>query len=203
MRIGLLTDTHLPGTIRHLWDEVREAFAGVDLILHGGDIVTPGVLDWLEDIAPTLAALGNNDGGWEDPRMQPVHWLDIDGWRLALLHDMEPEDRPIDYLQDFYLKGERADIIVTGHTHFERLDYREGVLQINSGSPVHPRLWSTRLGTVGLLDLAPGKIDARIVKLGETPELRNPGEESYFSLDQGDGQACLGPPPAVAQTRTP
>ncbi len=58
MRIGLLTDTHLPSTIRELWPEVRAAFTGVDLILHSGDIVTPGVLDWLEDIAPTLAAKG-------------------------------------------------------------------------------------------------------------------------------------------------
>ena len=51
MRIGLVTDTHLPSTIRHLWDEVKDVFAGVDLILHGGDIVTPRVLDWLEEIA--------------------------------------------------------------------------------------------------------------------------------------------------------
>ena len=48
MRIGLLTDTHLPSTIRDLWDEVRTAFTGVDLILHGGDIVTPRILDWLD-----------------------------------------------------------------------------------------------------------------------------------------------------------
>ena len=177
MRIGLLTDTHLPSDIRYLWDEVRTAFDGVDLILHGGDIVTPGVLDWLEDIAPTLAARGNNDGGWEDQRMQDLHLLDVEGWRLALIHDMEPEDRPIEYLRDFYLKGEAADIIVTGHTHFERLDYRDGVLQINSGSPTHPHLYSTRLGTVGLLDVAADGIDARVVKLGETPGLRNPGEE--------------------------
>ena len=63
MRIGLVTDTHLPSTIRELWDEVRVVFAGADLILHGGDIVTPRVLDWLEAIAPTLAARGNNDSG--------------------------------------------------------------------------------------------------------------------------------------------
>jgi uncharacterized protein len=69
MRIGLLTDTHLPSTIRDLWNEVRTAFAGVDLILHGGDIVTPRVLDWLAEIAPTLAARGNNDSGWDDPRV--------------------------------------------------------------------------------------------------------------------------------------
>ena len=58
MRIGLVTDTHIPSTIQHLWDEVKDVFAGVDLILHGGDIVTPRVLDWLEQIAPTLAAGG-------------------------------------------------------------------------------------------------------------------------------------------------
>jgi putative phosphoesterase len=182
MRIGLLTDTHLPSTIRHLWDEVKVAFAGVDLILHGGDIVSPRVLDWLEDIAPTLAARGNNDGGWEDPRMQDLHLLDLEGWRIALIHDMEPEDRPIGSLKDYHLKGAHADILITGHTHFERLDYRDGVLQINTGSPTHPHLWSTRLGTVGILDLAPGTITARIIRLGELPGLPNPGTECFFDL---------------------
>ena len=56
MRIGLVTDTHLQSTIRELWDEVRVVFAGADLILHAGDIVSPRGLDWLEEIAPTLAA---------------------------------------------------------------------------------------------------------------------------------------------------
>ncbi len=183
MRIGLVTDTHLPSTIQHLWDEVKDVFSGVDLILHGGDIVTPRVLDWLEEIAPTLAARGNNDGGWDDPRMKDTQWLDLEGWRVAMIHDMEPEERPITKLKDFYFKGEHADIIITGHTHYERLDYRDGVLQINTGSATHPRLWSTRLGTVGLLDLAPGKITARIFKLGDTPDLPNPGQELFFDLE--------------------
>jgi putative phosphoesterase len=183
MRIGLLTDTHLPSERRTLWDEVRTTFAGVDLILHSGDIVTPGVLDWLEEIAPVLAARGNNDGGWADQRMRDLHLLDLDGWRLALIHDMEPEERPLDYLRQSYLKGERADIIVTGHTHFERMDYREGVLQVNSGSATHPHLYSTRLGTVGVLDLGPGRLSARVVRLGETPGRHNPAAEFSFSLN--------------------
>ncbi|MEE8304377.1 MAG: YfcE family phosphodiesterase [Candidatus Tectomicrobia bacterium] len=177
MRIGLLTDTHLPSTIRELWPEVRAAFTDVDLILHSGDIVTPGVLDWLEDIAPTLAAKGNNDEGWTDSRLQDCHILDLEGWRLAMMHDMEPEDRPVVELLKRHLGGEHADILVTGHTHFERLVYRDGVLQINSGSLTHPHQWSTRLGTVGLLELTPTSIDACIIRLGETPALRNPGVE--------------------------
>jgi putative phosphoesterase len=185
MRIGLLSDTHLPGERRSLWDEVRTAFQGVDLILHGGDIVHPMVLDWLEEIAPVLAAEGNNDRGWSDPRMSPVQVLDVGGWRLAMVHDMEPEDRPIQYLLETYLKNERVDIVVTGHTHFERLDYREGVLQINPGSPTYPHLYSTRLGTVGILDLASGRLDAKIVMLGETEGRRNPSIEYAFGLTTG------------------
>ncbi len=183
MRIGLVTDTHLPSTIRELWDEVRVAFAGVDLILHGGDIVSPRVLDWLDDIAPTRAARGNNDGGWEDPRLEDMQWLNLEGWRIVMIHDMEPEERPIAALQERYLRGEHADIIITGHTHFERLEYRDGVLQVNSGSATHPHLWSTRLGTVGVLDIAPGKMTARILRLGESPDLKNPGRELFFDLE--------------------
>jgi predicted phosphodiesterase len=81
-----------------------------------------------------------------------------------------------------YLGGSPADILVTGHTHFERLDYRDGVLQINSGSPTHPHQWSTRLGTVGLLDLSPDAVSARVIRLGETPGLRNPGEELHLEV---------------------
>ncbi len=183
MRIGLVTDTHLPSTIRELWDEVRVAFAGADLILHAGDIVSPRVLDWLESIAPTLAARGNNDSGWDDPRVEDVQRLHLEGWRIAMVHDMEPEERPIADLTQQYLHGEPADIVITGHTHFERLDYREGVLQINSGSATHPHLWSTRLGTVGVLDIAPGSITARILRLGESLELKNPGRELFFDLE--------------------
>ncbi len=183
MRIGIISDTHLPGERRTLWDEVRTAFAGVDLILHGGDIVAPMVLDWLEEIAPVLAAEGNNDIGWTDRRMAPLQVLDVAGWRLALIHDMEPEEQPIADLRRIHLKGDAADIWVTGHTHFERLDYRDGVLQINPGSPIYPHLTSTRLGTVAILDVEPGTIEARIVRLGDTPERPNPGRECSFRLD--------------------
>lgn len=182
MLLGLLTDTHVPGSIRELWPELRTAFRGVDLILHGGDIVAPMVLDWLEEIAPVLAARGNNDGGWDDPRMEDIHFLDIEGWRVGLTHDLEPEDRPIGYLTQLYFRKTPVDIMISGHTHFERVDYREGVLQVNSGSPIHPHLYSARLGTVGLLRLERGSVDARIIRIGETPGLRNPGKELQFRL---------------------
>jgi putative phosphoesterase len=175
VRVGILSDTHMPASLRTLWDEVGVAFDGVDLILHAGDIVLPSVLDELEVIAPVLAARGNNDPGWEDARLAETQWLDLEGFRVAMVHDMEPEDEPIDVLMRKYLGGERADVMITGHTHVERLEWRDNTLQVNPGSPVHPHLWSTRLGTVAVLELEPGALRARIVRLGEQEGLRNPG----------------------------
>jgi uncharacterized protein len=188
-RIGILSDTHMPGSLPEMWSEVGTAFAGVDLILHSGDICHPLVLDQLEQWGPVLAARGNNDlFGPGDPRVADVQHLDIFGFRIAMVHDMEPEDEPIEELQRKYLRGEPADVMITGHTHFERLDWRKGVLQVNSGSAVHPHQWSTRLGTVAILDVAPSSLRARITRLGEQEGLKNPGVEFEF-----DGTAVRKP----------
>ncbi len=56
MLIGLISDTHIPWAVKELPPEVGEAFRGVDLILHAGDIYSHAVLDELERIAPVLAA---------------------------------------------------------------------------------------------------------------------------------------------------
>src|SRR5512133_589255 len=103
----------MPAELKVLLDEVRLAFAGVDLILHSGDIVHPTVLDQLEAWAPVVAAIGNNDVYVRDDRVALTQWLDIDGFRIAMVHDMEPEDEPIDALCRKYLRGARPDVIVT------------------------------------------------------------------------------------------
>ena len=180
VHLGIVSDTHMPGSLREMWPEVAQVLAGVDLVLHSGDITNLSVLDQLEEIAPVVAAKGNNDAGLEDPRLADEQWLEFHGLQVAMVHDMEPEDEPIETLQRRYLHGRRADVMVTGHTHFERLDWRDGVLQINSGSAVHPHLWSTRLGTVARLDIGDGMLRARILRLGEQDGLRNPGVEYEF-----------------------
>jgi uncharacterized protein len=180
VRVGIVSDTHMPGAVRDLWPEVATALAGVDLVLHSGDITNLTVLDQLEAIAPVLAARGNNDAGLRDPRLADTQWLELGGVQLAMVHDMEPEDGPIEMLRARHLGGRHADVMITGHTHFERLDWRDGVLQINSGSVVHPHQWSTRLGTVAVLEIRDRVMSARIVRLGEHPGLRNPGVEYEF-----------------------
>lgn len=145
--------------------------------------MTPQILDALQEVAPVLAAKGNHDD-WNDPRLREVQWLDLEGWRIAMLHAMEPENRPITDLRQQYLNGENVDVIVTGHTHFEILEYREGVVQMNTGSPTHPHLWNMRLGTVGFLEIQPRVLEASVVRLGETDGLENPGRELFLRVDR-------------------
>ncbi len=138
MRIGLISDTHQPSELKHLWPEVHSAFADVDLIPHGGDIVHSMVLDWLEEIAPVLACRGNNDSGGDDPRMTETVELELEGLRIGMRHDMEPESRPVETLLQRYWPGRKFDILIASDTHVERIYHRDGVLQMNSGSPTLP-----------------------------------------------------------------
>ena len=198
VRIGLISDTHLPSLMRSL-DElgpvVGEALRGLDLILHGGDVVSPVVLDWCQQFADVLVAEGNNDL-FHDARMQEVQLLDVDGWRIGMAHELRPESRPIAQILESALHGEQVDILVGGDTHVERLEYRDGVLLINSGSPVLPHHLSPRLGTIGILDVTRGRVHAEIVSLGHTEGARNPSRPRHLVLQEGriieatlDGQA--------------
>ena len=56
LTIVLISDTH--GLVR---PEVFRALAGVDLILHAGDVGPPDVLVELATIAPVRAVWGNTD----------------------------------------------------------------------------------------------------------------------------------------------
>ena len=57
MKIGLISDTHIPQACEHLPPEVFDAFRGVDLVMHAGDVYVNRVLDELSAIAPTRISL--------------------------------------------------------------------------------------------------------------------------------------------------
>ena len=187
MQIGLISDTHLPQLLRsldQLGPQVGEALDGVDLILHGGDVTVAGVLDWCEQFAPVLAARGNNDI-FEDARLAEMQLLEVEGVRVGMAHELRPESRPIAEILDSSLGGERVDVLIGGDTHVERLEYRDGVLLINSGSPSLPHHLSTRLGTMGRLTIERGRIEAEIFALGPTPGQRNPGRPQRVVIEDG------------------
>ncbi len=182
MIIGLLTDTHLPNLIRNLDElgpEPVEFFQSVDLILHGGDLTAPYVLDWLEQFAPVLCSTGNNDP-IPDARCEDVQTIEIDGWRIGMTHSLRGQSRPVSELQKYFPSP--VDVMIAGHTHEERLEHREGVTLVNSGSITFPHHKELRLGTVGLIELSPRQLSARVFPIGHTQGRPNPGREMSIEL---------------------
>ena len=175
MKIGIISDTHLPNKLFGAWDVILENLKDVDLILHAGDIQSASVLDSLENVAPVVAALGNNDLGplEQDPRVKPTQVIEIEGWIIGIIHDLEPEDRPIEQLISNHF-GTHLDIVISGHTHWEKLELRNGIIHINPGSPNLPHNYSHRLGIVGIIDIKGQHLNAELVHLGDLPDLVNP-----------------------------
>jgi len=193
MRIGIVSDTHLPNLIRDLDElgpEPARFFASVDLILHSGDLTSPMVLDWLEQFAPVLCTTGNNDP-IADQRCQELQILDVHGWRIGMVHSLRRGFRPMAELLQLFPTP--VDIIVAGDTHQEVLQYRDGVVVLNSGSPTFPHHKDLRLGTVGVLELAPNRLQAEIVLLGQTPGKPNPGTPARLELQRSSGPSSRHP----------
>ncbi len=167
-RIGLVADTHMPPNDPKVIALMEEAFAGVDLILHAGDIVTLSVLDWLDTIAPVYAAIGNNDTMLPpDRRLKKYQGLEVDGVSIGMFHIYEPYDwEPSRFLKKYFGIDVLPDVIVVGDTHFEIVEEREGVLIINPGSPTSSHLRVDLPGTVGILTIEDGVPSAEILYLG-------------------------------------
>jgi putative phosphoesterase len=178
MRIGLISDTHIPVAAEELWPQVYEAFRGVDLIMHGGDLMVPEVIDWLEEIAPVMAVQGNGDyTGWErsvaptDKRLSESKVLTTDdGLRIGLVHDFQlpeaPPLRTMDSQMQHYFSGP-VNVVVRGSTHRAEVTFVKGVMIVNPGSSGFPNHQSARLGTVGFLDIEGGRVLPSIVELAE------------------------------------
>ena len=158
MRIGLISDTHIPDHAKELPEQLKEVFRGVDLILHAGDIYEPSVLDELERLSPVLAAEGDDDPYYtaNDRRVKRKHIVTVEGVTIWLTHD-RPWSWPLE-------PKEAPDVIVFGHTHSSTLLKKEDVLLINPGSPTFPH-YKHVLGTVGLLVVSSGKAEANVVQL--------------------------------------
>ncbi len=177
MRIGLISDTHIPTAGPDLWPQVYEALRGVDMIMHAGDLHDLAVLDWLEALAPVMAVSGNGDYRGPDrtepptdPRLREsrVLTLEGDGLRIGLVHDLllpeAPPRRTLKGLMEHFFDGP-VDVIVRGSTHRAEIMTVKGVLIVNPGSPSFPNHRSLSLGTIAYLDVEGGQVQPSILQL--------------------------------------
>lgn len=152
-RIGLISDTH--GLLR---PGVHDALAGVELILHAGDVEGDAILDELALIAPVEAVFGNCDPPGHPRLRQRIERI-IDGVRIHVSHGHElgaPTPQRLVARYD-------ADVLVYGHTHTPLIARQDGRLIVNPGA-AGPRRFRLQ-PSVAVLTIAGGVAEAELVSL--------------------------------------
>lgn len=161
MRIGLVSDTHMPRFGTALPTALRDGLrnARVERILHCGDMTDLLIVGLFEAIAPFEAVAGNNDDEPIRTRFGRRKIVEIDGVRIGMIHgDHRSKPAETVVLEAFAEDG--VDAAVFGHTHRPTIHERAGMMLINPGSPTDKRF--NPLYSYAILEIAAGKIEARL-----------------------------------------
>jgi putative phosphoesterase len=141
MKIGLISDTH-----GYFDPRLPKVFAGVDHILHAGDIGPMDILHELEGIAPVTAVLGNNDYLLSLPLTQV---LELDQCKFLVHHIVTPGEPYSPISQR--IAQEQPQVVVFGHTHKASETQHGSILYVNPGYAGKPKASAKR--SVALLHL--------------------------------------------------
>jgi uncharacterized protein len=163
MLIAVIADTHLPRGARRLPEACVERIAGSDLLLHAGDFSTLEVLRELEAIGPpVLGVHGNVDSAELRGLLPAERVVEAEGARIAMVHDSGPRAGRLARLRARF--GDRADVVVFGHSHTPLLEQAEHGFQIlNPGSPTERRRAPAH--TMGLIHASGGSPRCELVDL--------------------------------------
>lgn len=162
LRIGVISDTHLAETgeaLAFLMDLAERHFQAVDLILHAGDIVAPGVLAAFSPL-PVYGVRGNMDPAM--PGFPHKRILEMAGARIGLIHGWGAREGLVERIRREF-SDIPLDCLVFGHSHVPMCRQAGGLLLFNPGSAVDPR--GMPYASVGLLEVENGSIQGRIVPL--------------------------------------
>ncbi len=153
MKIGLISDTH-----DYLDPRIPELFAGVDHILHAGDVGRSLIIVELEQIAPVTAVTGNTDEGLP---LRETELVTLGGKKFLIHHIVTPgvgspriERR---------LREDAPDVLMFGHTHKPFVQQVGSILYFNPGYAGRQRFELPR--SVAVMEIHQGKISHRFLSL--------------------------------------
>jgi len=132
-RIGVISDTH-----GFLDPAVVALFAGVDAIIHAGDVGDPAIVAALRVVAPVTAVSGNVEGDGTAGLPREVTG-EVGGVRFVVGH------KPKRLLKRVAAgrvtvgpDNARPDLVVYGHTHVPSASWVDGTLYLNPGTASTP-----------------------------------------------------------------
>ena len=145
--IGVIADTHIPH-FKKLPEAVWEHFAGVELILHAGDLSVLSVIAELETIAPVVAVQGNVEQEEVMLKLPVKREIMVGHCRIGIVHILgDSHNRVRVARQEF----PDARVVVFGHSHIPLNEVHDGQLLFNPGSATDRRRQPRR--SIGLLNV--------------------------------------------------
>lgn len=156
MRAVVLSDTHVPRRAASLPPALWRAVGAADVVIHAGDWVDAALVREIAALAPLVGVYGNNDGPDVRALLPLVAEVVLEGVRVVVVHETGAaagRDRRLDASY-----GDRADLVVFGHSHIPWDTTTPGGLRLlNPGSPTDRR--RQPFGTWVSLDLSTGRVD--------------------------------------------
>ena len=161
MLIAILADTHLPRGKRRLPEPCLAQLHAAELILHAGDVSSVQALDELSELGPPVVAVhGNVDEQALVERLPAQLEIEVDGVKLAMLHDAGPARGRLARL---HRRFPAASAVVFGHSHIPLHEADDGFQIFNPGSPTDRRRQPRH--TMGLARVQNGAVEFELVAL--------------------------------------
>ena len=160
MKIGVISDTHIPERALQIPKEIYLAFRDVELILHAGDLVKLDVLESLNKICPVKAVYGNMDPFEVRNKLKEKEIISVGKSKIGLIHGRGQPDKMLSFIKNSF--DQKLDVIVFGHSHAPFNEKKDGVLFFNPGSPTDTIFSPYR--SYGILEIN-DDIKATIVRL--------------------------------------
>ncbi len=161
MKIGVLSDTHIPHKAKALPQKVIDMLGTMDAIIHAGDYVDVSVVELLESLGSFYGVCGNMDGHQIKQRLPQKRIVSLGGFSIGLMHGWGSPDGLEERIVSKF-ENENPDAIIYGHSHKACSKEKNGRLLFNPGSPTDTRL--TAFCSIGILSLGQ-TISAEIIRL--------------------------------------
>ncbi|MFA5410321.1 MAG: metallophosphoesterase family protein [Candidatus Omnitrophota bacterium] len=162
MKIGVISDTHIPDRAKEIPQEVLRDLKGVEMILHAGDLVELSVLDKLKAVFGKVRAVCGNMDPYEVRKVLPEkEIITLGKYKIGMMHGYGAPHKLVELMEKVF-KGEGVDLVVFGHSHQPINEKRNGVIYFNPGS-LTDKIFAP-YNSYGIIEIN-DKIEAKIIKI--------------------------------------
>lgn len=162
VKVGVISDTHLPSRSPFLPPIILEKLQGVQMILHAGDWEEFFFLPELERIAKVYGVCGNMDSLEVKKKLPIKRVIDVENVKIGLIHGSGAPFGIKERIREEFI-DERVNVIVFGHTHRALMEWDENILFFNPGSPTD-KIFTSK-NSIGVLYVDKDKVWGEIIEI--------------------------------------